>query len=168
SNDRQGSNKLCHGHVHKDLWLGYSSRTDMVELQLNDDNGLLIRDEVAARSLAVALREGLAHKLGIENTELGVTTQQARDINGYTGYSIFIYDNNAGGAGYAVQLIDHWADVFNYARKLLDCSCDKFCHHCLLSYDSQQYVNRLDRHHALTLLTNVRLQRLNLAPEYQY
>ncbi|HBE6204429.1 TPA: DEAD/DEAH box helicase [Escherichia coli] len=168
SNDRQGSNKLCHGHVHKDLWLGYSSRTDMVELQLNDDNGLLIRDEVAARSLAVALREGLAHKLGIENTELGVTTQQARDINGYTGYSIFIYDNNAGGAGYAVQLIDHWADVFNYARKLLDCSCDKFCHHCLLSYDSQHYVNRLDRHHALTLLTNVRLQRLNLAPEYQF
>ena len=42
----------------------------MVELQLNDDNGLLIRDEVAARSPWVALREGLAHKLGIENTEL--------------------------------------------------------------------------------------------------
>ncbi|HCB5605740.1 DEAD/DEAH box helicase [Klebsiella aerogenes] len=168
SNDRQGNNKLCHGHVHKDLWLGYSSRTDMVELQLSDDSGLLIRDDVAARSLAVALREGLAHKLGIENTELGVTTQQARDIDGFTGYSIFIYDNNAGGAGYAVQLIDNWSDVFNYARKLLDCSCDKFCHHCLLSYDSQHYVGKLDRHQALTLLTNLRLQRLNLAPEYQY
>jgi len=168
SNDRQGSSKLCHGHVHKDLWLGYSSRTDMVELQLNDENGLLITDDVAARSLAVALREGLAHKLGIENTELGVTIQQSRDSNNAYGYSIFIYDNNAGGAGYAVQIIDLFSEVFNYAKKLLDCSCDKFCHHCLLSYDSQHYVSKLDRHRALPLLTSTRLQMLKLAPEYQF
>lgn len=40
-----------------------------------------------------------------------------------TGYSIFITDNNTGGAGYAMQLIDHWA-VWYYAEKLLDYSCD--------------------------------------------
>ena len=162
------TNKLCYGHVHKDLWLGYSNRTDMVELQLNDENGLLIRSEVAARSLAVALREGLAHVLGIENTELGVTTQQTTDANNATGYSIFIYDNNAGGAGYAVQLIDLWGDVFDYAAKLLDCECDKCCHHCLLGYDSQHYVSKLDRLSALPLMTPGRIQRLKLAPEFHH
>ena len=166
SNNR--SDKLCHGHVHKDLLLGYSSRTDMVELQLNGENGLLINDEVAARSLAVALREGLAGKLGIENTELGVTTQQTRDVNNAPGYSIFIYDNNAGGSGYAVQLIDHWGDVFSYASRLLNCDCDKFCHHCLLSYDSQHYVSKLDRNRAQPLVSESRIHRLELAPVHHY
>lgn len=161
----KSANKFCHGHVHKDLWLGYSNRTDMVELQLNDDNGLLIRNEVAARSLAVALREGLANKLGIENTELGVTTQQTTDANNAAGYSIFIYDNNAGGAGYAVQLIDVWDEVFDYAANLLDCDCDKCCHRCLLGYDSQHYVSKLDRLSALPWVTPARRQRLALAPE---
>ncbi|MGU5712524.1 DEAD/DEAH box helicase [Aeromonas caviae] len=162
------ANKTCRGHVSKNLWLGYSSRTDMVELQLNDENGLLIRNEVAARSLAVALREGLAHALGIENTELGVTTQQTMDANNASGFSIFIYDNNAGGAGYAVQLIDLWGKVFNYAAKLLNCDCDKCCHHCLLGYDSQHYVNKLDRLSALPWVTPARIQRFQLAEAFHH
>ncbi len=160
--------KLCRGHVQNDLWLGYSARTDVVEIQLKDADGHFINDEIAARSLAIALREGLARLLGVENREIGVTTQQVKDEQGIAGYSILLFDQTAGGAGFSIQITENWKQVFELAENVLNCSCDSACHHCILGYDSQHFVDLLDHSRAAPLVSKAIQQRFDLDPALRY
>lgn len=165
---QQGGDKLCRGHVQNDLWLGYSAKTDVVELQLNDNHGALLHDEITVRSLGIALREGLARFLGVENAEIGVTSQQTTDSHGMAGYSIYLFDQNAGGSGYSVQLLENWRRIFELAAEVLACNCDSACHHCLLGYDSQHFVHLLDHNKAAPFVDVSVQQRLSLESRYQY
>ncbi len=160
--------KLCRGHVQNDLMLGYSAQTDVVEIQLRDKAGVFLNDEVAARSLAIALREGLARLLGVENRELGITTQEVKDHQGSKGFSILLFDQTAGGAGYSVQITENWKQVFSLAEQVLNCDCDSACHHCLLGYDSQHFAELLDHHRAAPLVSKSVQQRFNLDPALHY
>ncbi|MBY5947898.1 DEAD/DEAH box helicase [Photobacterium rosenbergii] len=169
TNDGEGKEaKLCHGKVMTDLQLGYSAQTDVIEIQLRDFDGVSLSNETEAWSLAVSLREGLARHLGIETSELGVSVQQAQDEKGEFTYSIFIFDKSAGGAGYSIQMTDGWKSVFEKAREVLTCRCDSACHKCLLSYDTQFFVDKLDHNAAMSWVSPVMTNRFELSEEHQY
>ena len=169
TNDGDGREaKLCHGSVITDLQLGYSAQTDVIEIQLKDMDGISISNDTEAWSLVVALREGLARHLGIETSELGLSVQQAQDEREEFTYSLFIFDKSAGGAGYAVQLVDCWKAVFEKARDVLDCKCDKACHNCLLSYDTQFFIDKLDHTEASRWVSPEMVNRLELGSHLKY
>lgn len=168
-NDGEGREaKLCHGSVMVDLQLGYSAQTDVMEIQLRDIDGTPLTNETEAWSLAVALREGLARHLGVETSELGLSVQQAQDEFGEFTYSLFIFDKTAGGAGYSIQLAESWKSVFGLAKEVLSCGCDAACHHCLLSYDTQFFVDKLDHGAAQKWVSPLMLNRFELSSEHMY
>ncbi|MDD1793149.1 DEAD/DEAH box helicase [Enterovibrio sp. ZSDZ42] len=169
TNDGDGREaKLCHGSVITDLQLGYSAQTDVIEIQLKDIDGISLSSDSEAWSLVVAMREGLARHLGIETSELGLSVQQAQDESGEFTYSLFIFDKSAGGAGYAVQLVDCWKAVFEKARDVLRCKCDKACHNCLLSYDTQFFIDKLDNNGAMRWVSAEMVNRLELSDHLKY
>lgn len=160
--------KLCHGKVMSDLQLGYSAQTDVIEIQLRDFDGISLSNETQAWSLAVSLREGLARHLGIETSELGMSIQQAKDEKDEFTYSLFIFDKSAGGAGYSIQMADSWKAVFEKAREVLTCRCDSACHQCLLSYDTQFFVDKLDHNAAMSWVSPLMTSRFELSAEHRY
>lgn len=147
------------------LHLGLETVTDVLELQLNGLDGLPLSDPIAAYSLAVALRESLAASLGVEIDEIGCDTKPIRHPQNGVGYVIVLYDHSA--AGYCSSVADRIAQMLTLARKQLDCpvQCQKFCQHCLLSYDTRFRIPDLDRAVALQFLSQEWLQRLQLQPE---
>jgi DEAD/DEAH box helicase domain-containing protein len=140
--------------------LGTAVSTTIVEFafdaQLGFDTG-----GKAATSIAVALRDTLAERLGIEARELGWAAyyRQAAPAQ----WVISLFDAAAGGAGFVAQAPDLVASLFVDAAKRLDCGhdCDRACHGCLLSYDTQFDVAKLDRKMALEVLTPTFLKRLS-------
>lgn len=169
TNDGDGKEaKLCHGTVMADLQLGYSAQTDVIEIQLRDLDGISLADETQAWSLTVAIREGLSRHLGIETSELGLSVQQAKDDKDEFTYSLFIFDKSAGGAGYAIQLADCWKAVFEKAKDVLTCTCDNACHKCLLSYDTQFFVDKLDHAAAMPWVSTLMINRFELSEEHKY
>jgi DEAD/DEAH box helicase domain-containing protein len=161
------ADKICHGTIKTDLHLGYSAKTEIIEIQLNDKDGNPLKDEVQAWSLVVALREGLARTLGIETRELGFSVQQSKSKDDEVMYSLFIYDQSSGGAGYASQIAENWQKVFKQAENVITCNCDSVCHRCLLTFDTQFVLENLNRTELAKWLSPPVYNRFDLEPQYQ-
>ena len=170
NNDREtgcpGSNEIW--AIKRNLRIGVSTHTEIIELQLNHPGGRPI-DRKTAYSLNVALRRALAQKIGIEEREIGAVVNPSRDEHGQPVYSIHLFDTAQGGAGYVSQAVRWLPDLFRSARKILNCprKCDVACHGCLLTYDTQYHVEDLNRNAALSLLNDEYLNAFELPVKLQ-
>ncbi len=182
-----GPDDLCSGNkgtytIRRNEWLGVSRETDVFELQLRPvhlppvidaDAGTDLNpgiDAVAGSSIAVALRQALAQRIGVEDREIGWAIKEARvEETGAKNVSILLYDHATGGAGFVAQASEHLPALLRRARQTLDCTrrCDRACHACLLSYDTHHDVDRLDRHRARDILSDSFLAALDLPVEEQ-
>lgn len=171
-----GEEGFCRGlrqefTILRNLRFGGEEHTDVFELQLNHpENGRPV-NQTEATSLAVALRDALCDRLGIESNEVGYAATTARFPSGSAGHSIFLYDKAAGGAGYAIQARDSLPILFRRAKETLKCrqhECDGACHGCLLDYDTQYDIDHLDRHAALAIVTDEFLHHLELPNDRKY
>jgi len=155
--------------IKQGLRLGLVTHTEVLELQLHDPaNGRPI-DRVTAYSLAVALRQALAQRLGVEEREIGCTVTPNRSVEGYPAFSIYLFDTASGGAGYVSQAVDWFPELFHKAQDVLACprACDVACQGCLLTYDTQHHLDDLDRNRALGLLDDTFFKALELPAALQ-
>jgi hypothetical protein len=150
------------------LTLGHEAHTDVMELQLKTENGVWVKDRVAALTLAVALRDSMAELLGVRATELGCDIKEAKPEAGAKCQSILIYDRFA--AGYASSADRLINKALALARKNLDCSanCDSVCPRCVLDFDQRFAADNLDRGAALAVLTDNWLNTMKLPDELAY
>lgn len=165
---------LCPGGTETRLvkrwqWLGASARTDVFELQLHRPT---LEPRKAAYSVAVALREALAEKLGIDPREIGCAAIEGERQEGEPrAYSIVLYDTASGGAGFVAAAAEHLPELLVAARdRLADCPrrCNRACHACLLTYDSQYQDDLLDRKIAYEALSAEMIASLSLPRVQQY
>lgn len=153
------------------LWLGFSHETDIVELQLRDPRrpqGTLLTEGLGA--VAVALRGALADRLGIEPSEIGWAVVPSRNpITEVRELAIALYDTATGGAGYVSRFVDAIPELLADARRRLECprSCDRACHGCLLAFDTQYDIEKLDRRAGIDLLNDQMLASFQLPKDLQ-
>ena len=144
------------------IYLGHEVQTDICEIRPNAP-----MEPVVATSVAIALREALAQRLGVEASDLGYATRRSSNVMGTDNRVIGIFDRSAGGAGYSSQLPAALGEVFNDARRLLDCKqdCERCCSNCILVHDAPQAGARaLDRRAALAFMDD-ELAFLETLPE---
>lgn len=150
--------RKCSGEsVARDIYLGYQAQTDVLELVLKSPlSGEWIpatdAGGVIAMTLAVALRDVIAEKLGIAASEMGFGTRQDKDMDtGSTRYVIQLYDDVAGGAGFVLAGLDDISAFIGGMIAKLECpaDCENICSSCLASKDSRVEFNELDRRTAL-------------------
>jgi ATP-dependent helicase YprA (DUF1998 family) len=167
---------LCKGteltwSIQPGLLLGTSRETDVFELQLRDPNtGKFLQDETVATSLAIALRQALADRIGVEEREIGWATAIGRTEQGEVVRSIYLYDSPSGGAGFVAQAPSALAHMIRGARRVLHCprDCDGACHACLLAADTERVAQLLDRKKALEFLSDTFVRGLDLAEELRF
>ncbi len=152
---RPAGASICEGSeqpwaIKRNANLGYSSRTDVFELQVYGNPS-----QASIYSLATALRGGVTQLLGVDEREMGVAVAQSRTDEEQVTRSAFLFDASSAGTGYTAILQTELPRVAMLARKILDCSnddCDRACHGCLLTADTQFAAHLLDRRAATTLL----------------
>lgn len=153
------------------LWLGARKETDVFELQLREaGEGRPVRSTVAASSVAVALRQALADRIGVEDREIGWACIPARiEATNEETRTILLYDTATGGAGFVAQAVQHLPDLLRRARAILRCprGCDGACHACLLTYDTSFQAGDLNRHAALEVLSDAFIGGLQLPEEHR-
>lgn len=167
--------ELCAGNesewaVMRNLWLGVEETTDILEIQLAEpSDGRFVNDPAVASSIAVAMRSALAEVLGLEEREMGFGVLPARGPSGEQVQSMLLFDNAAGGAGFVGAAPSELPEVFRRARNILLCheNCDAACHACLLNYDTSRLDDKLNRHAALSVLTEEFIAALDLPSEDQ-
>jgi DEAD/DEAH box helicase domain-containing protein len=154
--------------IKRNLELGHSLRTAVVEVQLYD-----CRDADTARAIAVALREACAIELGIEPDEMGFAATPALTPDRTESWCAVVYDRASGGAGFASTVAEEPIRCLKAARELLDCSApggcgepgaERFCSRCLLSADTQHMIERCNRLTAFQVLDEL-IPRLEIAAE---
>ena len=146
---------ICEGSdqpwaVKRNTNLGCSSRTDVFELQIYGNPS-----QAAIYSLAAALRGGVTQLLGVDEREMGIAAAQSRTDEEQVTRSAFLFDASSAGTGYTAILQNELGRVAKLARKILDCGnddCDRACHGCLLTADTQFAASLLDRRAATSLL----------------
>lgn len=151
--------------IKRNLELGAEGTTDIVELQLKDPaTGNAFEDESVMTSLAVALRQALASRLGIDVREIGWTVTRTYNPQKQRQRSIVLYDSADGGAGYVAAVPEQIHELMRDARKRLECprNCDAACHGCLLAFDTDSVAAKLRRKDALAQLTDDFLASLDL------
>jgi Domain of unknown function (DUF1998). len=133
--------------IQRHLQLGASTRTDVLEVRLIDpDNGQLVSNRTLLTTIAVALRKEAARALGVDERELGY--QVVRRIEqGQQGRAILLYDTASGGAGFCAELPPLLSELLRRAVTTCGCpkNCDRACHACLLSNDTQHDLQFIDR-----------------------
>jgi DEAD/DEAH box helicase domain-containing protein len=147
--------------------LGHESRTDMIELQLRSSHGESLANPVAARTLAVALRDALAALLGVQTAELGCDAREARN-GAQRVQSIFVFDHFA--AGYSSSAARLMPDVFYKAAATLKCprECDSCCPSCVMDFDQRFAASSLDRNAALAFLDEEWLNALRIPDQLRF
>ena len=150
----------------RELWLGARKETDVFELQLRDAaDGSPVSSDKGANSVAVALRQALADRIGVEDREIGWASVPSRiESTGEETRTIVLFDTATGGAGFVSQAVQHLPELLTRAREILACprGCDSACQACLLTYDTSYYATELDRKAALAVLTPAFLGGLEL------
>ena len=148
-----GSETECGGPARQyalktNLRLGHQISTDVLELQPTD-----WPQPGAGIALAVALREALARRLGIETDEMGIAVARRADEAEARTVSLFLHDKASGGAGFSVQALDLLPDLLSEIERILDCAvpeCVNACPACVLAGDlSDDEAAILDRRTAL-------------------
>ena len=144
--------------VKQSVNLGHDSITDAIEFILSNPKiGLSLHDDVIAYTLAVAIRATLAEKIGIQVEELGCASREQRVADTSQVVSVIqIFDNRSGGYCSQASEILLSRDFWEAVRTELMCSedCGAACQHCLLSYDTRFSFEKLNRHAALSFLTD--------------
>lgn len=171
---RKKGDDLCPGGgsgftIQRNVRLGGEQTTDVFELQLSDPlTGAPLNDLTTAMTLAVALREAVARRLGVEAREIGWSAFVDRSEVGDGRATIVLYDTAGGGAGYVGQVAPHLAALLHDARVVLSCprNCDRACHGCLLRFDTQHDIEQLDRHAAHAYLSDTLLDALAPPPAH--
>jgi ATP-dependent helicase YprA (DUF1998 family) len=157
--------------VQRRLRLGHEIRTDVCEVQLYECSSA-----ATALTIALALREAVARRLGVDADEMGFAAPPAADPLGTRrSWSAVIFDRASGGAGFSSTLAENPIPILREARALLDCEAagrcgDReavtVCPLCVLGADSQHSAENTDRRAAFALLTDV-LTRLVLPEEHR-
>jgi len=157
--------------VQRRLRLGHEIRTDVCEVQLYECSSA-----ATALAIALALREAVARRLGVDADEMGFAAPPAADPLGTRrNWSAVIFDRASGGAGFSSTLAENPLPILMEARALLDCDaagrcgdCEAVtvCPLCVLGADSQHSAEDTDRKAAFDLLTDV-LARLVLPEEHR-
>jgi DEAD/DEAH box helicase domain-containing protein len=153
---RDAREALCPGATRgfsRGINLGAELETDVIELRLLDPATGRSLDRQLAATLAVALRQALCDELGIEASEVGWAVSPAR-IDGEQCSVIALYDTAIGGAGFVARAQELLQPMLARAAGILDCLrvCDRACHACLLTYDTQHHIDDLDRKRAASFL----------------
>lgn len=169
----EGASAICPGsdggfRVLPGLALGAEANTDILSLQFRDvATGAPWDDETVCTTVAVALRAALARRIGIDLRELGWDVQYTHGPDGERHRTIILYDVAEGGAGYVASGPEILRGLLEDARTILNCprGCDNACHGCLLGYDTQDAMERLDRRRALDVLSQAFLDALVLPEE---
>lgn len=165
-----GAPEIAPFAVARNLSLGHEIRTDVCEVQLYECD-----TQATALTIALALREAAARRLGIDSDEMGYAAPQARRPGHRPSYSAVIFDRASGGAGFAATIARDPVGLLDEARRLLDCAgagrCGdvaavRACPRCVLSADSQHGAEKTDRHAAYGLLGST-LERLVLPQEHR-
>lgn len=155
--------------VVRNLSLGHEIRTDVCEVQLFECNA-----QPTALTIALALREAVARRLGVDSDEMGYAAPQARRSGYRPSYSAVVFDRASGGAGFAAAIGRDPVALLEEARRLLDCGAAgkcgdpaavRACPRCVLSADSQHGAEKTDRYAAYQLLGGT-LERLVLPREH--
>lgn len=133
------------------LRLGHQITTDVFELQPAD-----WPHPGAGLALAVALREALARRLGVETEEMGIAIARRPDESEIHTVSLFLHDKASGGAGFSIQAMDLLIDLLTEIDRILDCpvaECTNACPACVLAGDlTDEEASLLDRKTALEWL----------------
>jgi len=147
----------------KNIYLGVSTQTEVLELQLRDIVGKPL-DKLTAYTLAIALRRALCLLLGIEDSEIGAHAAPTRNELGESAYTIYLFDTATGGAGYVSQAVLRLHELLREAESVLDCprNCDSACQGCVLTYDTQHHLDDLNRHVARNFLSSTYLNALDI------
>lgn len=148
-------------------FLGVSLETDVLELQLyNPATQAPLHDETVATTLAAALRRALASELGVDDREIGwAQIPSVGRSDHQRGRSVVLFDTADGGAGYVAEAPRILPKLLRAAHDSLMCRCDRACHACMLTFDTQHKLDKLDRTRALDLLNEDYLAALELPPE---
>lgn len=169
----KGTDRICTGSfnvwsIKPSLDLGHEAFTDVLEIQICDSAGRWLGDATAAQTIAVATRNALARRLGVQVAELACSYKAARVNSQTITHSILIFDKHA--AGYASGADGFIAELLNSAHAALNCpkDCDSACPHCVLDFDQRFQTDRLDRHAALKWLSRDWLNALRLPEPLQY
>ncbi|WP_108946910.1 DEAD/DEAH box helicase [Shewanella halifaxensis] len=160
--DENGKQIPCYGQntVHPNIKLGCNSVTDGFELILiHPERGEYItsteRDKKVAHTLAVAFRNALTEKLGINKDEVGCTTKEKRDEQNRVYMAIQLYDNVSGGAGFSSSAAVHIEELLLDMIAKLQCKhCDDACPKCLLDSTTKHSAEKLNRQLAIDWLGN--------------
>ncbi len=145
--------------VARHLRLGHEIKTDVCEVQLYDCSG-----QSVALTIALALREAAARRLGIDVDEMGFAAPQAVHPGGRQNWSAVVFDRASGGAGFSATIAHDPVGMLSEARDLLDClaagrcgdpDAVAACPRCVLSADSQHAAENTDRAAAFELLQTV-------------
>lgn len=149
--------------IKTNVHLGHDSVGDALEIMLAHPEGGWLNDDVAAYSIAVAMRRAIARELGILEEELGCATTPIRH-DGQEVRAIQVYDQRSGGYSALAAPLLHTAGFWRQVRKALGCAsaCPNACQHCLLGFDTRFEADRLDRHRALSVLTESWISQLAL------
>jgi ATP-dependent helicase YprA (DUF1998 family) len=130
------------------LRLGHQITTDVFEWQPAN-----WPQPGAGLALAVALREALARRLGVETDEMGIAIARRADDTEARTVSLFLHDKASGGAGFSIQAADLLSDLLPEIERVLDCpvpECVNACPACVLAGDlSEDEAAILDRRAAL-------------------
>lgn len=148
--------------VQRHLGLGHSRQTEVFELQLTQSAGTPI-----VRTVAVALRESLCRRLGIERDEVACDVGRTIGPDGAPTTSIWLFDTAAGGAGYAGLAAADLPGLLADARGILDCNnrgCTSACPACLVLRDTAAHAAELDRFAAAAWLDDFLAQLVLPAP----
>jgi ATP-dependent helicase YprA (DUF1998 family) len=127
--------------------LGYEVSTDVFELQLPD-----LESADIAMPFGISLRDALARKLGIEDTEIGITATQSSGEDGAARWSVLIFDKAPGGAGFSITASAHIEELIQDAARILDCpnkGCTHGCPECVMCRDLEGFERTTDRPEAL-------------------
>lgn len=158
--------------VMKGIYLGYQTPTNVLELVLrNPQSGEWIDSEsgkTVAMTIAVALRDVIAEKLGVASSEMGFGTRAEKDLDtGATRRVVQVYDNVAGGAGFVLTGLEYLSELLKSVFQKLICpaNCDNVCSSCLASRDSRVEHEELDRKAALSWVKNSQISRYLQLPE---
>ncbi|MBZ9700972.1 MULTISPECIES: DEAD/DEAH box helicase [unclassified Mesorhizobium] len=156
--------------VTRNLMLAHEIRTDLCEIQLYD-----CRSRDVALTIALALREAVAKRLGVDADEMGFAAPAAPNPQGRDNWSSVIFDRASGGAGFSATIARDPVGLLGDARTFLDCSlpgrcgdrnATRVCPRCVLAPDAQHAVEATDRAAAFDLLTNT-LSRIALPEEHR-
>ncbi|MBU1346003.1 MAG: DEAD/DEAH box helicase [Alphaproteobacteria bacterium] len=148
-----GSETECGGPARQyalktNLRLGHQISTDVLEFQPAD-----WPKPGAGMALAVALREALARRLGVETDEMGIAIARRTDETNAPTVSIFLHDKASGGAGFSIQALELLPELLPEIERILDCAvpgCVNACPACVLAGDlSDDEAAILDRSTAL-------------------